>query len=197
MQTIHIKATTGTGDCEDCGFYDYGHFEITFEDGTMITGSYDGHLGGGPWDGTMRTLYHWCLAKLGYAVEVEGMLHPVPLLYRYNIEPEYGTTTIVLFDGTPEVLALKTAQLSYPDYPEHTYIAAVQLPAVGNEGPVVLADVKTPEGLLAGRRVDWDGEDHSIYRTLLEQRCILTVEEHHEPDDEFGDDPDYGDSEDE
>jgi hypothetical protein len=192
MQTIHIEATLGTGDCEDCGFYDYGHFAITFEDGTVLSGGHDGHLGGGTWDGQMRTLYQWCLAKLGYIVHMDGIVYPVPTLFRHKIEPEYGTETVTLFEGTPEVLALRTARLPYPDYPEADFVAAVQLPALDADGePLVLAVAQAPAGLLPGRVIAWqEDDDDAVYRLLLEQRSRLTVVKHVEEDDP-DDDPEF------
>jgi hypothetical protein len=184
MQTIHIQATLGSGDCEDCGFYDYGHFAITFGDGTVISGGYDGHLGGGPWDGQMCTLYQWCLAKLGYVVQVNGATNILSTLYRHKVEPEYGTETIVLFEGTPDLISLCTVSVPDPEYPEYDIEVAVRLPAVVPDAePLYLATAHAPAPASPSQVVEWDGDWDKLYRLLLEQRATLTVDEHREPDD--------------
>lgn len=194
MQTIHIQATLGTSDCEDCGFYEYGHFEITFGDGNVVAGGYDGHLGGGPWDGQMCTLYQWCLAKLGYVVQIDGVTNILPVLYQYKPAPEYGTEAVALFDGPLEPLNLRTTRVPDPEYPEYDIEAALDLPAVTLGGTLRLATVHAQANLPPAQVLDWDGDWDRVYRLLLEQRCLLTVEEHREAEDESdadecGDDP--------
>jgi hypothetical protein len=183
MQAIHIKATLGTGDCEDCGFYDYGHFEIIFGDGTIISGGYDGHLGGGTWDGQMCTLYQWCLAKLGFVVQIDGSTNLLPALFRYKMEPEYGTETIDLFDGPLQPLSLRTTSVPDPEYPEYDIQAAVDLPTSPDGAAIRLATTHAPVDLPPAQMLAWDGDWDLVYRMLLEQRCALTVEEHREADD--------------
>lgn len=190
MQSIHIKATLGSADCEDCGFYGYGHFEITFSDGTVISGGYDGHLGGGTWDGQMCTLYQWCLAKLGFVVQIDGVTNLLSALFRHKLEPEYGTETIELFHGPLQPLSLRTSSVPDPEYPEYDIQAAVDLPAGPGGVAIRLATNHSPDNLPPAQVLAWNGDWDQVYRMLLEQRSVLTVEEHREAD-EYDDDGDY------
>jgi len=186
MQSVHIEAVKGTGDCEDCGFYDYGHFTMTFSDGTVLYGGHDGHLGGGNWDGEPATLYQWALEKLGYTVTLNG--EPFTRgTYRERAPdgswPQWTEPT--MFDGTPLVVDVKLETLPTDKYEHWQYTGMATLPAVA---PGAQAQVFRAVPDEEGNPANWDGDLEHVWLALLEQVCVLTknlvVEE-----DEYEDDP--------
>lgn len=72
---VVIKVKSGWSTCDCCGTYDFAdaHVAVTSGDSTtLLDASYDGHMGGGNWDGRRETLYRWALQRLGIEVWVNG-----------------------------------------------------------------------------------------------------------------------------
>lgn len=70
--SLKINCTTGYGDCETCGPYDYGNLKVLSKDDKVIyKHSWNNHLGGG-YDPMYEpfTLIKEIINKLGYEVEV-------------------------------------------------------------------------------------------------------------------------------
>jgi hypothetical protein len=64
MKTIEITITSGTYDCECCGFYSQSEAVATL-DGEPIMGIfYDGHMGYGVWDGEEDSLLELLIGNL-------------------------------------------------------------------------------------------------------------------------------------
>jgi hypothetical protein len=113
MQKVQIQHTRGYGDCEDCGGYDWAHLEVT-TGGRTIRAHYDGHLGGGCWDGEMADAYLWALAMLGYEVELTGLTDgstlrlEVPRFFERVEDPNgyRDYQEVVLLPTLPQVLAV-------------------------------------------------------------------------------------------
>lgn len=181
MQTVHIDIHKGWGDCEDCGFYDWANFKATFSDGSTLQGDYDGHLGGGNWDGQLSSVLLWCLQRLGYRVEQpneEDLVQP----YRVRSEDEYRDwREEPLFPGEPVVLRLDVVERADTAYPDYTYPVHVTLPAPrdgGTRREFRFIDPEASDG--AG---NWDGDWTRVYLALLEQVATVTVNETQESDD--------------
>jgi hypothetical protein len=187
MRSVLIKTNLHSGDCEDCGFYGYGDFEIVFDGESVLSGGYDGHLGGGNWDGRVETLYQWALAKLGFRVHENGVAEQVPTYFGYDNEIEE------LFDGDPTPLSVKYITQPLPDYPEYDDNAGAWLPPLveGGAPMLLVTNWATLELRATGSRA-WDGSMREIYRLLLDQRCNLTLEEVGTDDDDSMD-SDYDD----
>lgn len=185
---VHIWTHRGSGDCEDCGFYDYAHFGIAIDGADVLQGNYDGHLGGGNWSGGLSQLYVWALQLLGYEVHVDGEAMELGPFYKKN--EHHNWEPVALLPADFKVLNVTTQSVADPEAPDYPNITCVMLPPVaGEEPPVFKYDV--PNADHSNCEQTWDGDWDRVLRALLASRCELTVEEHHEePDDS---DSGYGD----
>lgn len=181
MEIVRIETNKGTNDCEDCGFYDYGDFTMSFKDGTTLQGSHDGHLGSGQWDGELNTLYLWALEKLGYTVMLDGERPWHSEYLERNTESNWPDwVERPLFEGTPTVIELTLELVTDDASPSYEYPGKITVPALtADHVPLVLRAVAEGPGTV----VNWDGDMTSVYRMLLEQVAQLSVVEHVEPDD--------------
>ncbi len=179
MQTLKIDVSYGTGDCDDCGMYDYADFSMTFEDGTTLTGHRDGHLGGGNWSGDLPTLYAWALAKLGYVVQVNGAPLPYP---SYQQKDTRGWWQNIELNPNPPITLAVTA-VEAPNAPEYYQpcYAQVTLPAIDAHPSTVLRATPLID---PDDETETDTESVSwtvALRTLLSQRVALVEDIRHEP----------------
>jgi hypothetical protein len=182
---LHLNITSGSSDCEDCGGYDYAYFDAVFPDGSTLVARYDGHLGGGIWNGNNDVLFLWCLAKLGFLVHHND--EPVEHSAFQEEHSDRGFTeyrAAQLFPENPTIRALRVISLPDPDYPDYEYPARVVVPAFAGCDEVVF---ETEQGVAAlGATVGaiaWDGDFTPIYRLLLEQCVDLVLLETREVDD--------------
>jgi len=189
---LHLTITNGSSDCDDCGGYEYDHFNAVFPDGSELHARHDGHLGGGSWSGYNTDVFLWCLAKLGYAVRINGQ--PAPMSEFHEEHSERGFSeyrSVVLFAGEPVVLELQEQHVPDPEYPSCLNPGTVtvnlpgRVPVVFETGLVAPADCQAPAG--AERRW-WDGEMESVYRMMLEHVVDLQLTVISEQDDENPDD---------
>lgn len=185
-----LNVTTGSSDCEDCGGYEYGYFDATFPDGSTLVARYDGHLGGGIWNGRNDVLYLWCLAKLGILVHANG--EPVEHCAFSEEHMDRGFTeyrAANLFPGEPAIRALKVESLADPEYPDYEYPARVTVLATADSPELVfMTDAGIAAWGLADGALLWDGEFECIYKLLLEQSVELVLVEVQERDDDDSDD---------
>lgn len=68
---INITEEWESSQCECCGWSDYATATIHFEDDREIVVQYDGHLGGGEWNGSTEHLYKMILDELNVEIETD------------------------------------------------------------------------------------------------------------------------------
>lgn len=70
MSHIKITGSSGWGECDDCGSYDWEDFKVTVDGKEVLHHEGDGHMGGGIW-------YDWryavtdILTAMGHFVEID------------------------------------------------------------------------------------------------------------------------------
>lgn len=69
-----IKFNSSSHDCECCGWVDYKDAEVYFDGQSIHSFSYDGHFGGGNWNGDEWFVYREILRGLGIKLSMEAHL---------------------------------------------------------------------------------------------------------------------------